>query len=191
MAQPTPALLRPATLLPLLLAWGPFSCGPGPLPAETPPTALTTPLEPMPVQVESTVQAVAGADADEPHTRPSVSEQTVTSSAGFKTPESVLYDAASDLYLVANINGTPTALDDNGFISRVNPDGSIRDLTFIAGMDATVTLNAPKRHGHRVRRALRDRRQRRTPVRCKNRQTAWSRRVAQCNLCQRHHVWPR
>ena len=31
---------------------------------------------------------------------------------GLATPESVLYDAANDRYLVSNINGTPFAADD-------------------------------------------------------------------------------
>src|SRR3972149_4477688 len=42
---------------------------------------------------------------------------------GFQTPESVLYDAAEDVYLVSNINGSPTAADGYGFISRIGPEG--------------------------------------------------------------------
>src|SRR5262249_7581594 len=34
---------------------------------------------------------------------------------GFSTPESVLYDADGDVYLVSNINGKPAEADDNGF----------------------------------------------------------------------------
>jgi hypothetical protein len=63
---------------------------------------------------------------------------------GFSTPESVLYDAGSDTYLVANINGAPTEADDNGFISRVTPDGKIKDLKWIDGSKADVKLDAPK-----------------------------------------------
>ena len=64
--------------------------------------------------------------------------------SGFQTPESVLYDAADDVYLVSNINGNPTGTDDNGFISRVAPDGRILSLKWIDGASAGVTLNAPK-----------------------------------------------
>ena len=64
--------------------------------------------------------------------------------SGFQTPESVLYDAADDVYLVSNINGNPTGTDDNGFISRVAPDGRILSLKWIDGASAAVTLNAPK-----------------------------------------------
>src|SRR3989441_564635 len=64
--------------------------------------------------------------------------------AGFSTPESVLHDSTQDIYFVSNINGSPTAKDNNGFISRVRPDGAIENLKFIEGGRAGVTLNAPK-----------------------------------------------
>lgn len=63
---------------------------------------------------------------------------------GFKTPESVRYDSAGDVFYVSNINGSPLAKDNNGFISRVKPDGSIDSLQLIAGGRDGVTLNAPK-----------------------------------------------
>ncbi len=65
-------------------------------------------------------------------------------STGFKTPESIFYDAGADIYLVSNINGSPTDIDDNGFISRVNPNGSIAELKWIDGANENVTLSAPK-----------------------------------------------
>jgi sugar lactone lactonase YvrE len=64
--------------------------------------------------------------------------------AGFKTPESVRYDSARDVFYVSNINGSPLAKDDNGFISRMKPDGTIDSLELIAGGRDGVTLNAPK-----------------------------------------------
>ena len=63
---------------------------------------------------------------------------------GFKTPESVKYDAELDLYFVTNINGHPSVKDNNGFISRVRPDGSIESLEFVSGGRAGVVLHAPK-----------------------------------------------
>lgn len=57
---------------------------------------------------------------------------------GFQTPESVLWDSTLDVYFVSNINGNPTAKDGNGYISVVDPAGTIRDSVFIKG------LNAPK-----------------------------------------------
>ncbi|MEX2282644.1 MAG: SMP-30/gluconolactonase/LRE family protein [Gemmatimonadota bacterium] len=64
--------------------------------------------------------------------------------AGFSTPESVLYDEVGDVYLVSNINGAPIDKDDNGFISRVSPDGTVQTLKWIDGAADNVTLNAPK-----------------------------------------------
>ena len=68
----------------------------------------------------------------------------VTAVEGFLTPESVLHDSAQDIYFVSNINGSPTAKDNNGFISRVRPDGAVENLKFIEGGKNGVTLNAPK-----------------------------------------------
>jgi sugar lactone lactonase YvrE len=80
-----------------------------------------------------------------------VAQQSTSSSApvnianvGFKTPESVLHDAQADAYLVSNINGVPSAKDNNGFISRVSPDGTVAVLKWIEGGVKGVTLNAPK-----------------------------------------------
>src|SRR5438094_1727454 len=43
-----------------------------------------------------------------------------------------------------NINGGPTTKDNNGFISRVRPDGAVENLKFIEGGHGGATLNAPK-----------------------------------------------
>ncbi|MEO8347542.1 MAG: SMP-30/gluconolactonase/LRE family protein [Acidobacteriota bacterium] len=68
----------------------------------------------------------------------------VVSNAGFATPESVLYDADGDVYLVSNINGGEVAADGNGFISRVDPDGRVLELKWIDGSRSDQTLHAPK-----------------------------------------------
>lgn len=64
--------------------------------------------------------------------------------AGFQTPESVLYDDVNDRYLVSNINGSPLAADNNGFISVLGLDGTITTEKWIEGGKNKVTLNAPK-----------------------------------------------
>ena len=64
---------------------------------------------------------------------------------GFTAPEAVRYDPDQDLYFVANWGTGPAgARDDNGFISRMRPDGSIDSLRFIAGGTNGVTLHAPR-----------------------------------------------
>jgi hypothetical protein len=68
----------------------------------------------------------------------------VLSLKDFATPESVYYDAKSDSYLVSNINGSPGAADNNGFISRVSPDGGKVELKWIEGGKKGVKLDGPK-----------------------------------------------
>ena len=64
---------------------------------------------------------------------------------GFQTPESAIHDTIADIYLVSNVRpGNPAAIDHNGFISRVSPDGSIQDLRWIQDGVNGVTLNGPK-----------------------------------------------
>jgi sugar lactone lactonase YvrE len=68
----------------------------------------------------------------------------VVTYSGLSTPESVLYDADADRYLVSNINGKPTEKDNNGFISVLSPDGQITTLKWIEGGKNKVKLDAPK-----------------------------------------------
>ncbi|HET6267135.1 MAG TPA: hypothetical protein VFG11_05400, partial [Acidobacteriota bacterium] len=63
---------------------------------------------------------------------------------GLQAPESAVYDAEQDVYFVSNINGEGTAKDNNGFISKVSPDGKILTEKFVEGGKAGVILNAPK-----------------------------------------------
>jgi sugar lactone lactonase YvrE len=79
-----------------------------------------------------------------PAAPPATSATKVAAVEGFLTPESVLYDSTQDIYFVSNINGSPTAKDGNGFISRVRPDGAVENLKFIEGGKNGVVLNAPK-----------------------------------------------
>lgn len=62
----------------------------------------------------------------------------------FRSPETVVWDEERDLYLLSNVNGGLTALDDNGFISRITPDGEITQLKWIDGSKPDVTLHGPK-----------------------------------------------
>jgi sugar lactone lactonase YvrE len=88
---------------------------------------------------------IAGCTAERPEEGPQRLAQPATvAGAGFATPESVLHDAEADVYLVSNINGNPLEKDDNGFISRVAPDGSVASLKWIDGAAPGVTLHAPK-----------------------------------------------
>jgi hypothetical protein len=74
MALPVIALRR-RNALSSLSVLAAIACGPGPLPPENAPTELSAPLEPMPVQVESTVHPdVKGSETPVDQTPPVVSE---------------------------------------------------------------------------------------------------------------------
>ena len=65
--------------------------------------------------------------------------------AGLSTPESVLWDSTRAVWYISNINGSPVAKDDNGYVVRVAPDGARLDsLPMISGGDDDITLHAPK-----------------------------------------------
>lgn len=66
------------------------------------------------------------------------------SGVGLQLPESILYDSQNDVYLVSNVNGTPLGEDNNGFISRISPEGKVLELKWISGGQKGVTLNGPK-----------------------------------------------
>lgn len=94
--------------------------------------------------------AACGGDQPEPVEEAPTAEVAAVDAApvsltvdGFSTPESARFDEAAGVYLVSNINGSPTDKDGNGFISRVTPEGSVENLRWIAGGEG-VTLNAPK-----------------------------------------------
>jgi sugar lactone lactonase YvrE len=101
-------------------------------PKAEPPPPTPAPVTADPPPVKKTAKPGAG------------SSPQVMKECGFKTPESILLDADRDIYLVSNINGQPTEKDNNGFISRVSPEGRIDTLKWIEGGRGDVTLNAPK-----------------------------------------------
>ncbi len=125
-----------------------------PLPVDPSPTAMppTATQTPEPTRTPSSVQATAEAvratiDAQRtagPQPTPTPSGGFLLADVGFASPESVSVDDFNGWILVSNINGSPTAQDDNGFISRVRLDGTLSPLKFIDGANEGYTLNAPK-----------------------------------------------
>lgn len=79
-----------------------------------------------------------------PPAAPPATPSKVAQIDSLQTPESVLWDQAQDVYFVSNINGSPGVKDNNGFISRLSPEGGANTLRFIEGGKNGVTLNAPK-----------------------------------------------
>lgn len=66
--------------------------------------------------------------------------QTIVQDVGLDRSESIRYDAWFDRYIVANV----TAGDAPGFISTINPDGSVDQLKWIEGGVNGVTLDNPR-----------------------------------------------
>lgn len=99
-----------------------------------------------------TVIAPATSSSDGATTAPAISAAPPASgpaavvryTEGFATPESVLYDESADRYLVSNINGKPTDVDNNGYVSELSPDGKVVKNKFIAGGVDKAKLDAPK-----------------------------------------------
>jgi DNA-binding beta-propeller fold protein YncE len=63
---------------------------------------------------------------------------------GFTHPYGVAVDPKTNLIFVSNMNGPGEKKDDNGFISRLQSDGTVMQMKFIDGAKGNVTLNAPK-----------------------------------------------
>lgn len=87
--------------------------------------------------------AQPGSDTTAVTVAPAGAEKVATAE-GFSTPESVIYDADQRVWFVTNINGSPSAKDGNGFISRLTGDGAVDSLHFVQGGRDGVTLHAPK-----------------------------------------------
>jgi len=132
------------TALPLLgCVW--LACTPPkPLPEVNEPKA-----EPKEVELEvSKATPLPEPSVDKPLTPPPEPAPSVDPilkfTGAFATPESVLYDAAADRYLVSNVNGQASAADGNGYILELSPDGRVTNPKLIAGGMNKVRLDAPK-----------------------------------------------
>jgi sugar lactone lactonase YvrE len=130
--------LQPLALIGLMAACGGAQPEPQAPPPETnlPPPAPELP--PAAAAPPAAATAAPGAPAAAPADAP------ITLAEGFATPESVLHDPDADVYLVSNINGSPLETDDNGYITKVSPEGKVTEPKFIDGAKAEVKLNAPK-----------------------------------------------
>lgn len=58
--------------------------------------------------------------------------------SGLHNPESVIYDMASDMLIISNVNGAPGEKNGNGYLTKALLDGTILKQKWVIG------LNAPK-----------------------------------------------
>ena len=91
---------------------------------------------------DATADAAADATADAVAGAPAVARTVI--SEGLAVPESVVYDQNRDVYLVSNINGSPSEADNNGYILVVDPANDNEAKRWASGGENGVTLNAPK-----------------------------------------------
>lgn len=106
--------------------------------AESAPTAAASASAP------ATASAAASASAAPVELTPQPAPVRMV--MGLSTPESVLYDAEADRYLVSNINGKPTEDDNNGFITIHDPNekAKIGQTKLVEGGKDKTKLSAPK-----------------------------------------------
>jgi sugar lactone lactonase YvrE len=79
--------------------------------------------------------------------QPQPGKPLITLKEGLNFSECFLYDPIEDLYLVSNVNphGKPPFFEKNdGYITKVSPDGKVVAAKWIEGGKEKVTLRAPK-----------------------------------------------
>ncbi|PRY09709.1 hypothetical protein CLV24_11848 [Pontibacter ummariensis] len=86
---------------------------------------------------EQEVQDTAETDATAVVVTPTLTKAWETDTV-MTTAESTLYDKEANIIYVSNIQGDHSTKDGKGFIATMSPDGSVRNLTWVTG------LNAPK-----------------------------------------------
>jgi DNA-binding beta-propeller fold protein YncE len=61
-----------------------------------------------------------------------------------QSPYSFVNDPIEKSYFISSVNGEAETADNNGFITKLNPNGKLLNLKFIQGGRDDVTLHAPK-----------------------------------------------
>ena len=72
---------------------------------------------------------------------PTLAQITVTD---LQSPYSFISGQTGTEYFISSVNGLPDAVDNNGFITKLDANGKVVDLRFIQGGKNGVTLHAPK-----------------------------------------------
>ena len=140
-------MVRSSRRIPVLVSTGAlmFAAGcshcPPPAPAQPCPCAMAQAPAPAPAPMPVPTPAPLPPPAAAP---PASTAIVVAKDAGLQTPECALWDSEQDVYFVSNINGSPTAVDGNGFISKIGPEGKVIELKFIESGKKGSELNAPK-----------------------------------------------
>lgn len=140
-------MLRRQSILSLGLLVVTLGCAGTTPPPEPAPAPTPSSLPPAPIQVSKSPEPEKPPAPPAEPAKPATATPLLRVTEGIATPESVLYDEASDRYLVSNINGKPDGVDNNGYISELSPDGKVVKEKFIAGGVGKTKLDAPKGSG--------------------------------------------
>ena len=104
---------------------------------------LSRSIQLLPFVPALAVLLTAGCGSAEPVVEETVAAVEVAG-AGLQGPRAIVYDAAADVYLVSNVNGNPLEEDENGFVSRISPDGEVLALEWIPNQGSASRIDAPK-----------------------------------------------
>jgi hypothetical protein len=92
-------------------------------------------------------KTLQGAHVDVPPPMRRPAPPVLSTITRLRGPESVLYDQQQDVYFISNLNGGLQTIDNNGFITRVDPKTMFVELKWIEAGRGGVLLDAPKGMG--------------------------------------------
>jgi len=93
----------------------------------------------------STIEAQRGAAGDQPFVagEPLTLTPNARTYGGFRFAESISYDAERDLYVAVNAGIAQDVIPNDGYVSLINPDGTVHTLKWIGVNRNGLTLNHP------------------------------------------------
>jgi hypothetical protein len=102
----------------------------------------TRPLRHFQITACTAVALVLAACGEAPSAVPE--GMTEIGDIGLAQPRAVVYDSVDDVYLVSNMNGDPLAQDENGFVTRLSPDGEVLAQQWSPKLGTADRMHAPK-----------------------------------------------
>lgn len=102
----------------------------------------TRPLRHFQITACTAVALVLAACGEAPSAAPE--GMTEIGDIGLAQPRAVVYDSVDDVYLVSNMNGDPLAQDENGFVTRLSPDGEVLAQQWSPKLGTADRMHAPK-----------------------------------------------
>lgn len=89
------------------------------------------------------ISVLAACEMEEQEDHPLDITVTEVTHDDLRQPSAVVVDTVADVYIVANINGTPADRDENGYLSLASPDGEITQPRWVDLSGTNRTMHAP------------------------------------------------